>query len=120
VASIVASDNAEYCVDELGTRRRGCLHYEFASARLIGWGPGPPVTIRRSSSVGRESVGAAMLKLIGNILLYLVVAGAFFGGVTLFWIARQDDSRLGRILGVSCTLVAILVGVYLALGNHWL
>jgi FtsH-binding integral membrane protein len=61
-----------------------------------------------------------MLRLIGNIVLCLLVAGAFFGGVALFWIARQDDSRLGRILGVLCTLVAILIGVYLVLGGHWL
>jgi FtsH-binding integral membrane protein len=71
-------------------------------------------------SVGRESVGAAMLRLIENFLLCLLIAGAFFGGMALFWIARQDDSRLGRILGVLCTLVAILIGVYLVLGDRWL
>ena len=60
-----------------------------------------------------------MLHLAGNILLCLVVAGAFLGSVALFWIARQDVSHLGRVLGLVAVLVAILFGAYLTLGDHW-
>ena len=61
-----------------------------------------------------------MLVAVLNVLIGLAIAGAVLGGLALFWIARQDGSRLGRVLGVLLPVAAILAGTYLTIGHHWL
>jgi uncharacterized membrane protein YedE/YeeE len=56
---------------------------------------------------------------IGNALITLVFAGTFLGGFALFWIARQDDSRFGRILGLLAMAAAVGVAGYFHFGRHW-
>jgi hypothetical protein len=53
--------------------------------------------------------------LIAGALLLL-----FLGGFALFWIARQDDSRAGRLLGLLAMTAAVGTLVYLSYGHHWL
>ena len=60
-----------------------------------------------------------MLAAVINIFIGLVITGAIVGGVVLFWIARQDGSRLGRILGVLLPIIAILAGFCLTEGHYW-
>jgi hypothetical protein len=56
---------------------------------------------------------------IGNIIIGLGLAGTFLGGFALFWIARQDDSRFGRVLGLLAMTAAVGVAGYLHFGRHW-
>ncbi len=58
--------------------------------------------------------------LIVNILIALALVAALLGGLALFWIARQDDSRTGRLLGLLAMAVAVAAFLYLHLGPHWL
>lgn len=60
-----------------------------------------------------------MLAAVINIFIGLVITGAIVGGVVLFWIARQDGSRLGRILGIFLPIIAILAGFCLTKGHYW-
>jgi hypothetical protein len=62
----------------------------------------------------------AMLAAVLNILIGLAIAGAMLGGLALFWIARQDGSRLGSTLGVLFPILAIFATIYLTMGHHWL
>ncbi len=61
-----------------------------------------------------------MLPLLGNIAIGLILAAAILGGVALFWIARQDDSRLGRLIGLLSVAIGAVAGLYLTTGQHWL
>jgi len=61
-----------------------------------------------------------MLATIGNVLLILGVAAGLGGGAALFIIAKQDDSRAGRMIGAAITSVCVIAALYLTLGNHWL
>jgi hypothetical protein len=61
-----------------------------------------------------------MLAAVLNILIGLAIAGAVLGGLALFWIARQDGSRLGSALGVLFPILAIFATIYLTMGHHWL
>jgi len=60
-----------------------------------------------------------MLAAVLDVLIGLAIAGAVLGGLALFWIARQDGSRLGRALGICCPIAAIFAGIYLTAGHHW-
>ena len=60
-----------------------------------------------------------MLAAVFDALIGLAVAGAALGVLALFWIARQDGSRLGRILGLLFPVAAILAAAYLTTGRHW-
>ncbi|HEY0105396.1 MAG TPA: hypothetical protein VGB91_04875 [Rhizomicrobium sp.] len=55
-----------------------------------------------------------------NIVLGLALAGLLAGGVALFAIARQDDSRTGQVIGATCVVAAILAFAWLSGGHHWL
>ena len=61
-----------------------------------------------------------MLAYIGNAGMGLALVAAIDGGIVLFDTARQDDSLLGRTLGILFPAVAILVGAYLTVFHHWL
>lgn len=61
-----------------------------------------------------------MIAFIANIVIALALAGFFLGGVALFFIARQDDSHAGRIIGIIAALGAALVATTLTAGHHWL
>ena len=50
---------------------------------------------------------------VGHIVIALALLFGFLAGFALFWIARQDDSRAGRLIG----LVAMLV---CAIGLGWI
>lgn len=54
-----------------------------------------------------------------NIAMLLVIAAAVMGGTALFWIARQDDSRAGRLLGLLIVALGAAAVLYLATGRHW-
>jgi hypothetical protein len=57
---------------------------------------------------------------VWNTVIALAAAALFLGGFALFWIARQDDSRAGRLLGLLA-MAATAVGLsYLTYGHHWL
>lgn len=60
-----------------------------------------------------------MLALVGNIIMSLILAGFILGGVALFWIARQDDSHLGRILGLLAVAFGGFAVIYVVYGHHW-
>jgi disulfide bond formation protein DsbB len=55
-----------------------------------------------------------------NIAIALILAAAIAGGVALFWIARQDDSRMGRLIGLLAVAIGAVTGLYLTTGHHWL
>ncbi len=61
-----------------------------------------------------------MLAYIGNAGIGLALVAAIVGGIVLFDIARQDDSLLGRTLGILFPVTAILIGTYLTVFHHWL
>jgi len=61
-----------------------------------------------------------MWNIAGNVFFALQMAATFLIGVALFLIARQDESRLGRILGITLTVLALFELAYLTFGNHWL
>ena len=58
--------------------------------------------------------------MLGNIAIGLILAAAILGGVALFWIARQDDSRMGRLIGLLAVAIGAVTGLYLTTGHHWL
>ena len=57
--------------------------------------------------------------LLGNIVICLALLAAILGGIALFWIARQDDSRAGRLLGLLAVALGAMALLYLGSGNHW-
>lgn len=59
------------------------------------------------------------MSLVINLAVVLVIAAMVLGGIALFWIARQDDSRAGRLMGaLAIALGAVALG-YLGTGQHW-
>lgn len=56
---------------------------------------------------------------VGNIAIVLVLLAVFAAGVALFWIARQDDSRAGRLIGLLAIAGSAVAFVWLG-GGHWL
>jgi uncharacterized membrane protein len=60
------------------------------------------------------------MSLLGNIVIALVLAGLFLGGGALFFIARQDDSRAGRLIGLLVATAGAVAIIYLTAGHHWL
>lgn len=61
-----------------------------------------------------------MWSALGNVLIALTLSAAMGAGVALFVIARQDASRIGKVLGVSIVATAISMAIYVILGQHWL
>jgi len=55
-----------------------------------------------------------------NALIAIALFALFLGGFALFWIARQDDSRAGRLLGLLAMTAAVGLLVFLSYGRHWL
>jgi disulfide bond formation protein DsbB len=60
------------------------------------------------------------MSLLGNIIIALVLAGLFLGGGALFFIAQQDDSRAGRLIGLLAATAGAVATIYLTAGHHWL
>ncbi len=60
-----------------------------------------------------------MLPLLYNVLIGAAMATALFGGVVLYWIAKQDGSPAGRVLGVLLILAALAAAGYLTVTNLW-
>ena len=59
------------------------------------------------------------MHLVGNIVIALALAGLFAGGIALFTIARQDDSRLGQLIGAAAVLAAAAAAAYFGTARHW-
>ncbi|HUO90839.1 MAG TPA: hypothetical protein VMU08_16820 [Rhizomicrobium sp.] len=59
------------------------------------------------------------MSTFANIVVGLLLAGTFAAGFALFWIARQDDSRAGRILGLLAMAGTVALTGYLHFGRHW-
>jgi len=55
-----------------------------------------------------------------NALIGVALLALFLGGFALFWIARQDDSRAGRLLGLLAMATTVTMLGYLTYGHHWL
>ena len=55
-----------------------------------------------------------------NMLIGIALFALFLGGFALFWIARQDDSRAGRLLGLVAMAATVAILGYLTRGHHWL
>ena len=60
------------------------------------------------------------MSLLGNIVIALILAGWFLGGSALFFIARQDDSRAGRFIGLLAATAGAVAIIYMTAGHHWL
>jgi hypothetical protein len=60
------------------------------------------------------------MSFVANAALCLGLAAAVLGGIALFWIARQDESRNGRLIGLLAVALGVVAFLYLALGHHWL
>jgi hypothetical protein len=54
-----------------------------------------------------------------NLALLAILVGVAATGVALFWIARQDDSANGRIIGIGLVALVVLAALYIVLGRHW-
>jgi hypothetical protein len=61
-----------------------------------------------------------MLVAASNVIIGLVIALAIVGGLTLFWIARQDGSPQGRILGILIVVAATIVATYIIYFHYWI
>ena len=48
------------------------------------------------------------MHFVWNVIVLLVLLLVFLGGLALLWIARQDDSRAGRLIG----LIAMAAGAF--------
>ena len=59
------------------------------------------------------------MSMILNMAVALVIAAMVLGGIALFWIARQDDSRAGRLLGLLAVALGAVAILWLGAGNHW-
>ena len=59
------------------------------------------------------------MSTILNMAVALVIAAMVLGGIALFWIARQDDSRAGRLLGLLAVALGAVGILWLETGNHW-
>jgi hypothetical protein len=59
------------------------------------------------------------MAVVTNALIGLMLAGTSLGGFALFWIARQDDSRAGRMLGLVAIALSIIALIWLSVGHHW-
>ena len=60
------------------------------------------------------------MSFVGNVIIALVLVGFFLGGGALFFIARQDDSQAGRVIGFLSVGAAAVAVIYLTAGHHWL
>ena len=60
------------------------------------------------------------MAMVANLLIGLALAAAALGGFALFWIARQDDSRAGRLLGLLAIALSVVALIWLSTGHHWL
>ncbi len=59
------------------------------------------------------------MHMVGRIVLGLVLVAVLAGGVALFVIARQDDSRSGQLVGAVLGIVGI-VGLMLLIAGRGL
>ena len=60
-----------------------------------------------------------MTSVILNLILSAILIGAGASGVALFWIARQDDSRAGRLIGITLMSVSVFIAGGLTLAQGW-
>jgi hypothetical protein len=60
------------------------------------------------------------MAVVANTFIGLMLAGTSLGGFALFWIARQDDSRAGRLLGLLAIALSVVALIWLSVGHHWL
>lgn len=60
------------------------------------------------------------MHMLGQVLLVLFLAAVFLGGFALFWIARQDDSGAGRLIGLIAMAVGALTLAWLLAGHRLL
>jgi hypothetical protein len=61
-----------------------------------------------------------MLVAARNVFIGLAIALAIVGGLTLFWIARQDGSSQGRFLGILIAVAATTVATYIIYFHYWI
>ena len=60
-----------------------------------------------------------MTGLLLNVLLSAVLFGAGATGIALFWIARQDDSRAGRLIGIALLAASVFIPLVLTIVQGW-
>jgi hypothetical protein len=60
------------------------------------------------------------MSTLANATIALALLAAFAGGFALFWIAGQDDSRAGRLIGALAMLGSSACAGWLIFGPHWL
>ena len=60
-----------------------------------------------------------MLAIAGNVLVVLTIAGGVGIGVALFVIAKQDESRAGRVIGCLVAAAAVIQAIYFVTGRRW-
>ncbi len=78
--------------------------------------PSDNVTVRPTDH--GLTTGQDMHIALNLLLISALVALIGFGGA-LYWIARQDDSKTGRTMGVFAIAGGASIALYVALGRHW-
>jgi len=63
---------------------------------------------------GGNSGNLRVMHLFGHLVGLLVLIAVFLGGFALFWIARQDDSRAGRLIGLIAMAASAFTIVWLS------
>ncbi len=59
------------------------------------------------------------MRLLVHLAFALVLLLVFAGGLALFWIARQDDSRAGRMVGLIVMAISAFTIAWLAAGHRF-
>ncbi len=55
---------------------------------------------------------------LAHIVFTLILVLVVLGGFALFWIARQDDSRAGQLIGLAVTAIGVLAIALLTTGHR--
>jgi hypothetical protein len=53
-----------------------------------------------------------------HAVIVFVLLAVFVAGLALFWIARQDDSRTGRLVGILAMAASALILGWMAAGHR--
>jgi len=58
------------------------------------------------------------MHMLLHVVYALILLVVFLGGLALFWIARQDDSRAGRLIGLIVMAVSAFTIAWLSAGHR--
>ncbi len=59
------------------------------------------------------------MHLFGHIVIAVLLLVIFLLGLALFWIARQDDSRAGRLIGLIAMAASAFALAWIAGGHRF-